>query len=123
MGQVSVTISGRIYRVACDDGQENRVTELGDYLDRKACELARVVGHIGESLLLVLAGLVVVDELWECQRALEDIQQERDQMRRVERPIGEGSDTEEEMAIHIERLAKRIECIAERLESCGRAVT
>ncbi len=135
MGQVSVTIAGRTYRVVCDDGQENHVAELGDYLDHRACELARVLGHVSEALLLTLAGLVIADELWDCRHALDEVTQERDQLTQAlaetRREMEEirlvtsrtGKDgafaravAEEEIAARIERLAERIETLAERLE-------
>ena len=135
MGQVSVTIGGRTYRIACDDGEENHVAELEKFLDRQVTELMRVVGPVGEALLLALAGLVVTDELWECRHALDEAQRARDQfarelmetrreMEEIRLMTGRGGKegafaravAEEEMAVRIERLAEQIETLAERLE-------
>lgn len=78
VGQVSVTIAGRSYLVACDDGQEEHVTKLGHYLDHHANDLKNTVGHISEALLLILVSLLITDELWDCRHMLTAIKQERD---------------------------------------------
>ncbi|HVJ53871.1 MAG TPA: cell division protein ZapA [Aliidongia sp.] len=65
MAQVEVTINGRGYLVACDDGQENHVARLGQYLDQKVSVLVKSVGQVGDARLLLMAGLLVADELSE----------------------------------------------------------
>lgn len=74
MAQVSITINGRSYLVACDDGQEDHLLTLGGYIDEKVqqmSEQAGTAGPVGGSRLLVLAALVIADELYETQRELE----------------------------------------------------
>src|SRR6185437_4964411 len=58
MAQVTVTINGRGYPVACDEGEQARITELARYVDAKVRGFARELGQIGEARLLVLAALV-----------------------------------------------------------------
>ena len=74
MAQVSITINGRSYLVACDDGQEDHLLTLGGYIDEKVQQMIQQVGTagpVGGSRLLVLAALVIADELYEAQRELE----------------------------------------------------
>ncbi|NMM42950.1 cell division protein ZapA [Rhodospirillaceae bacterium KN72] len=63
MAQVTITINNRPYTVACEDGQEPRLQELADALDREVAGLARAVGQIGDSRLLVISGLSLIDRL------------------------------------------------------------
>lgn len=70
MTQVDVTINGRGYAIACDDGQEAHVARLARYLDQKVSTLAKSVGQVGDARLLVMASLLVVDELVETDQAL-----------------------------------------------------
>ena len=49
MVQVTVTINGRDYQVACDDGQEAHLTRLGSYVDNRMGELSAAVGQIGDA--------------------------------------------------------------------------
>ena len=65
MAQVEVSINGRNYEIACDDGQEDHLTQLGEYVDRRVKELVTAVGQVGDSRLLVMASLLIADELAE----------------------------------------------------------
>ena len=65
MAQVDVTINGRDYQIACDDGQEDHLVQLGEYVDRRVKELATTVGQVGDSRLLVMVSLLIADELAE----------------------------------------------------------
>jgi cell division protein ZapA len=67
MGQVAVTINGRIYRFACGDGQEARVSELSAYIQGKLNALGHDLGRIGDERLLVMAALLIADELFEAR--------------------------------------------------------
>ena len=104
MAQVAVTINGRKYEIACDDGQEAHLTRLSQYVDKRVEELVSAVGQIGDARLLVMVSLLVADELSE-------VYTEVDNMRNTE---GNGPGAME--LPDIERLAERIENIAERLE-------
>ena len=49
MSQVEITINGRQYRVACEDGQESHLTNLANYFDGKMKSLVEEVGQIGDT--------------------------------------------------------------------------
>ena len=63
MAQVEVTINGRNYQIACDDGQEAHLVQLGEYIDKRVQELVTAVGQVGDSRLLVMTSLLIADEL------------------------------------------------------------
>ena len=107
MPQVKVEINGRAYAVQCDEGQEERVRGLAQYLEAKAAEFAGKLGQVGEARLLLLAGLAVADELAEATETL----------RRSRRQPGRDAAAEAALANWLESLAQRIEAIAERLEN------
>ena len=43
MAQVNVAIHGKVYGIACDDGQERRVQELAGYVDMRLREIAGAI--------------------------------------------------------------------------------
>jgi cell division protein ZapA len=92
-----VTINGRTYPVACEAGQEARIERLAREVDERVQGFVRQVGQAGEARLLVLAALVMADELAEAR--------------------GAGSPDEAGLAAGLERLAARIEAVASRLAS------
>lgn len=63
MAEISITINGRNYGIACDDGQERRVMELARYVDYRLKEIARAGAASSESHLLVLTSIILADEI------------------------------------------------------------
>ncbi len=108
MSQVSVTVNRHSFTLTCDDGQEARIRRLAQYVDAKVAEFVGTLGQVGEARLLLLAALVIADELADANEALQ--QQAR------ARPV-EGGAAEDAAANGVHRIAHRIEAIAERLEN------
>lgn len=106
MAVVNITVNGRIYEIACDDSQAQRVTELGRLLDDHAQTLLKQIGNVPDARLLVMVGLMLADELAET----------RDQLRRASDDVAAAAEGDEALAAGIEALAERIETIADRLE-------
>lgn len=100
MAQVDITINGRDYRIACEDGQESHLRQLAGYVDGKIGELVGEVGQIGDTRLMVMASLLVADELSDTRQALAEVQQ------------ADGA----AVAGQIDALAARIEALAAALE-------
>ncbi len=76
MSQVSVTINGRQFRMACEDGQEDHLMELARELDVRIESLRAKFGEIGDNRLTVMAALTVADELSEMGRRLKRLEGE-----------------------------------------------
>jgi cell division protein ZapA len=76
MAHVSVTINGRQYRMACEDGQEHHLARLAHDLDQRILGLRGSFGEIGDSRLTVMAALMLVEELSEQRRRLHRIEAE-----------------------------------------------
>jgi cell division protein ZapA len=71
MGQVTVTLNGRTYRLSCGDGEEQRLLALADHVRAKLNGLIQQVGQAGEDRLLLMAALLIADELWDVRARLE----------------------------------------------------
>ena len=69
MAQVKITIGGRTYPLACRDGEESHLTSLAAHLQDKADELGQTLGTLSEAWLLLMAGILVADELFEQRRS------------------------------------------------------
>lgn len=70
MTQVTTTIAGRQFRLACADGQEDHLQELAKDLDQRIIDLRAKFGEIGDTRLTVMAALMVADELAEAARRI-----------------------------------------------------
>jgi cell division protein ZapA len=76
MPQVTVTINGRQFRMACEEGEEARVMRLAEDLDARIVRLHARFGEIGDTRLTVMAALTLADELSEVKEKLQRIEPE-----------------------------------------------
>jgi cell division protein ZapA len=71
MAQVSIEVNGQPYVVGCEDGQERRLAQLAAEVDAQVRQVARDVGSLGETRLILMAALVMADELAELRNQIE----------------------------------------------------
>ncbi|MGD9845641.1 MAG: cell division protein ZapA [Variibacter sp.] len=113
MPHVNVTIDGKPYRMACEDGQEEYLQRLAGDLDRRIADLRGRFTDITESRLLVMAALMLSDELSEKTRLLEESRSAR-----FEAGAG-GSDraraTQNAIAAALDAASERIERVTKDL--------
>lgn len=108
MASVSVTINGRRYEIACDEGQEAQLSRLGRYVDDRVRQLAAAVGQLGDTRLMVMTSLLLADELSEKNDELEAYKVEHNATVREKK--------DQMLADNLDRLAQRINLIADALE-------
>ena len=63
MAQLTIEVNGRSYAVGCEDGQEAHLRSLAASVDQQVRSLAGDVGPLGETRLLLMAALMLADEL------------------------------------------------------------
>jgi cell division protein ZapA len=116
MSQVSVTINGRQFRMACEDGQEGHLMELARELDVRIEGLRAKFGEIGDNRLTVMAALTVADELAEMGKRLKRIEEE---MAAAQEARGAAADraqsTQAAVAAALTAAAERIEGVTKKL--------
>jgi cell division protein ZapA len=110
MAEVNVTIHGKTYGIACDNGQERRVQELTRYVDARLREIASAGAASNESHLLVLTALVMADEIFDMKMAVKPVIQEEYHDDLL------NEDDERMIVEAINHLAARIDSVADRLQ-------
>ena len=70
MGEVTITINNRAFKLGCDDGEEEHLVALADHLGKHVEQLRKTIGKVGDEQLFLMAGLMVCDELWEARDLL-----------------------------------------------------
>ena len=105
MGQVTVRIGGYSHPVSCEDGQEAHLIALAGEVDRRVSSVKTMGGSYGESRLLLLAALLLADEV-------HDLKVEVAQARAGMLPPGGATPTDPALAERLARVAERIEGIA-----------
>ena len=76
MNHINVTINGRQYRMACEEGQEIRLLKLAESLEQRIETLRGKFGEIGDARLTVMAALTVCDELLDANARLRAMEEE-----------------------------------------------
>ena len=76
MSHINVTINGRQYRMACEEGQEVRLLKLAEGLEARIQNLRGKFGEIGDARLIVMAALTVCDELLDANNRIHSLEEE-----------------------------------------------
>ena len=105
MAQVTVNIDDKAYRMACEEGQEDHLTELAARFDKYVSHLKTQFGEIGDLRITVMSGIMGMDELHEVQRKMRGLESELDKVEK----------TDSDVAAALEQVAARIEAIAAKL--------
>jgi cell division protein ZapA len=120
MAQVSVTINGRVYRMACDDGQEDYLMRLARELDQRIGQLRETFGEIGDTRLAVTAAIMLADEVSELRKRMRATEQEIESLHQEQLTATEKADASERaFADAIDQVAERIERLAHGLSNGG----
>ena len=105
MSQVSVTIDGRKYRLACNEGEEARLESLAGLIDEKIGEMRKTFGEIGDQRLVIMAALTIADSLAEA----------RDQAAAERKRTEDAEQRAQGLASRLDELGSRLEALAARL--------
>ena len=105
MSQVSVTIDGRKYRLACNEGEEARLESLAGLIDEKIGEMRKTFGEIGDQRLVIMAALTIADNLAE---ARDEAAAQRKRSDDAERRANAIVSTIDELGSRLESIAARL---------------
>ena len=116
MSQVSVSIAGKTYRIACADGEEKHLEGLAASFDTKIEEMRAAFGEIGDMRLHVMAAITMADEMHDMRKRLAAMEAELNDLRSF-------TSTGDERTQMIEaRLADGIQKAADRIERLARGL-
>ncbi len=69
MAQVTIRINGYAYTVGCEDGQESHLEQMAADIEQRITSIKAIGGQSGEARLLMLAALLLADELHDMRTA------------------------------------------------------
>jgi cell division protein ZapA len=116
MPQVNVTINGRQFRMACEDGEEPHLMRLAEDLDARITRLRGRFGEIGDTRLTVMAALTLADELSEVKQKLARLEPELSTLQDASVASADHAlTTQAAVAAALNAAAERIEDITRRL--------
>lgn len=116
MGEINLHIDGRNYPVACDDGQEERVFQLGNYVDGRLQEVAGAAAG-SKSQAMMLTSLLLADEVFDLKDQVREVGKTNARLQGESKTItyqGLAPSDEQELTTMISRMTARIEQICNR---------
>jgi cell division protein ZapA len=120
MPQVTVTIAGKTYRIACGEGEESHLEGLAALYDARIQEMRSSFGEIGDMRLHVMAAITLADEMHETKRRVSALEAELAELRRFASSGDERSQAvEARLAEGVHKAAERIEQLARSLNGAG----
>jgi cell division protein ZapA len=120
MPQVTVTIAGKTYRMACADGEEGHLEGLAAAYDARIEQMRTSFGEIGDLRLHVMAAIAQADELHETKRRIAALESEVAMLNSVNASRDERLERiEARLAEGVQMAAERIEELARSLNSAG----
>ncbi len=117
MAELAVMIDGRVYRVACDEGEEVRLGDLAQLVDAKISVLRQRFGEIGNQRLIIMAAITLADEWAEANSRVRELEAE---LARLKAPSNSAPDWAEQVAVSLNEAAQRIEHVAQELNESSR---
>ena len=93
---VEITINKQIYKIACDEGQEDHIKNLSLLINDEVEKLVSSLGQVGDARLLLMTCLIIADKL-------------------KEEPNKVVSENYESLAEEIKTITQRIELVADKL--------
>jgi cell division protein ZapA len=118
MALVNVMVNGRAYTIACDDGEEDHLRELAAHVDSKVKELLTSVGQVGDQRLLLMAAVLITDELFEARSRQDAHAKKAGDLAAAHEEISGKLDHSETLAFEsLEAAAKRVEALTAKLNA------
>lgn len=118
MPLVNVMVNARAYTIACDEGEEEHLKELAGHVDAKVRELTGTVGQVGDQKLMLMAAVLITDELLEARARLEGHAKKVGELSEAHAELsGRAGQSEDRAARTLEDAAKRIESIVDRIRA------
>ncbi len=114
MAHVNVTIAGRAYRMACEDGQEPHLERLAQTIDQRINDMRKTFGEIGDQRLTVMAAISILDEASDLHAKIDSLEAELAKLKSA----NAGAESAEENWSNA--LAKALDDSAGRIERLAR---
>jgi cell division protein ZapA len=125
LAQVSVSINGRQYRMACEDGQEDHLMELAAEVNRRIHAMRGEFGEVGDMRLTIMAAITIADEMSEVTNRVQQLERQLGELNDARFVSADRTRAAESAFVEVlATTAERIEKVAKRLNQqsvAGRA--
>mgnify|MGYP001303226258 CR=1 FL=1 len=82
MANINIKFNGKEFLLSCEDGQEEHLDELSKNLNEKFNQLKTKLGNLGESKLLLITSITLMDEYFETKKKIEEKKDEIEKIKK-----------------------------------------
>ena len=122
MANVNIKFNGKEFLLSCEDGQEEHLEELSNYLNQKFNNLKISLGNIGENKLLLITSISVMDEYFETKKRVDEqkleINKIREKFKELKSLIYEYRDDKEKEIKNLSNNQKKLEIDLKLFQTC-----
>ena len=101
MANINIKFNNKDYLLSCDDGQEQSLKNLVNFLDKRYSELKDKLGNIGENKLLLITTIQLIDDYFDLKqrvtkqkKKLDDLASKFQELKKLAIKYKEGKDNE-----------------------------
>ena len=117
MANVNVKFNNKDYLLSCDDGQEESLKKLTEFLDKKYSELKDKLGNIGENKLLLITTIQLIDEYFDLKQKVTQQKNKLDEISKKFKEIRSlAIEYKKDKDIEINKLNKDLEKFKQTIE-------
>jgi cell division protein ZapA len=116
MAQITVKVNNQTYTLACDNGEERHLTELAQQIDARVADVKKDVKSAGEPQLLLMAGLLLADELELAGERIQELEEQIAGLKGEFLETDKGQKARTRRALDEEKLSGLLETAARRME-------
>ena len=81
MANVNIKFNGKEFLLSCEDGQEEHLEKLSEYLNEKFNHIKSKLSNLGENKLLLITSITLMDEYFETKKKIEEKKNEIDNLK------------------------------------------
>lgn len=116
LSSVTVTVNGRTYKMACDEGEERHLLGLAAHVNGHVETIMEEVGQVGDTRLLLMAAITVADELNEAHKRIATLENEVQKVKGArDAATGQYQDAQQAAARALDAAVTRIEDVTRQI--------
>ena len=121
LSSVTVTVNGRTYKMACNEGEERHLLGLAAHVNSHVEKIMEEVGQVGDTRLLLMAAITIADEVNDAHRRIAALETEVQKMKSArDTAATQYEESQEETARALNAAAQRVEDITKQLNGARR---
>ena len=116
MTELEIAIGGRVFSVACDNEEQEKVKKAASLIDEEADAIQNQLGRLPESKMLLLSALMIADRLADSASESKMLKEKSEELLNLKNKNKQLEQRKNSVEIYCQNLEKLVEKVLVRLE-------